>query len=285
MLPSDVSGSGLIAVGLVALLCLLGPLLVQIFWARGRRWLWAGFGLGVLTFTVTQLLIRIPLITVVLPVLPEWQALLSHAVWAALVLSFSAAVFEETGRLLVLTLFFRTRRRTQADGVAFGLGHGGIEAFVLVGLSLVGVLVMGILVKAGQWGSLTATMPPEAAAALQSQLGAVTVLAATAGGLERVAAVALHVGLSVLVLLGVERGRPVAAWLLAMLIHGVANFVAVVALTVWGWPVLAVEALLLVVAAIAIAWVVRIRPAFASGAGDRGDESPGESDQVARGEL
>ncbi|MDO5683541.1 MAG: YhfC family glutamic-type intramembrane protease [Propionibacteriaceae bacterium] len=262
MQPTDVSTGALVVVGVVALLCLIGPVLVQARWARGRHWLWTSFGLGILTFAVTQLLTRIPLITSVLPVLPEWRALLSHAVLAALVLGFSAALFEETGRLIVMSTVLKRHRRTHADGVAFGLGHGGLEAFVLVGLSLAGVLVLGIMVKMGRWGALAATMPPDAAAALATQLGGVSVLGAVAGGLERFSAIALHIALSVLVLLGIVRGKAGAAWLLAMVIHGGVNFIAVVALSVLGWPVLAVEGLLLGVAAISIAWVIRSRTRF-----------------------
>lgn len=269
MQPSDVSLPGLLTVGVVALVCLAGPLVVQARWARGRRWLWGAFGLGVLTFAVTQLLTRIPLLTAVLPALPEWRALLGNAVLSAVILSVSAALFEETGRLVVMSAFLRRERRTHADGVSFGLGHGGLEAFVLVGLSLAGVLVLGIAVRAGQWDALTAAMPPEAVAALGDQLAALTVLAPVAGALERVFAVALHVGLSVLILLGVVRGRPVVAWILALTVHAVVNLMAVLALTVWRWPVLAVEGLLLVVAVAAVVWVVRARAAFPAGSPGR----------------
>lgn len=242
---------------------------------------------------MSQLLTRIPLITGVLPALPEWRALLGNALLAAAVLSVSAALFEETGRLLVMSTVMRRARRSHADGVSFGLGHGGLEAFVLVGLGLASVLALGIAVRAGQWDALTAGMSDEGIAALRTQLGAVSASAAVTGALERVFAVALHVGLSVLVLLGVVRGRPLIAWAAAMAVHGVVNFVAVVALTVWGWPALAVEGLLFLVAVAAVVWVVRARRAFpadisaghsaGSGPPDRGDRRSGQGDEVGRG--
>lgn len=291
MQPSDVPVAGLVALGVAALVCLVGPLLVQARWARGRRRLWASFGLGALTFAVSQLLSRIPLITRVLPALPEWQALLGNAVSAAVVLSLSAAVFEETGRLIVMGTFLRRTRRTHADGVAFGLGHGGLEAFVLVGLGLAGLLVLGVAVRAGVGDALTAGMSDQALAALRTQLGGVSVSTAVMAVLERVSAVALHVGLSVLVLLGVVRGRPLIAWVLAMAVHTAVNFVAVVALTVWGWPAPAVEGLLFLVGIAAVVWVVRAGRAFpapapadrGSAPPDRGDRGPGQRDEVGRG--
>ena len=285
MQPTDVSTASLVAVGVVALFCLLGAVTVQIVWARRRRWLWISFGLGVFTFTVTQLLTRIPLVTAVLPALPEWRALLSNAWVAAIVLSFSAALSEETGRLIVMSTLLRRNRRTHADGVAFGLGHGGWEAFVLIGLSMVSVLVLGVMAKTGQWETLTATMPGEAAEALRVQLSELTVPAVVAGGLERVSAIALHIGLSVLVLLGVVRGRPGRAWLVALLVHGVVNLIATVALTIWGWPLFAIEGMLLVVGALSIAWVLRARSAFASAPSDGGHGGAGEGHEIPRAQL
>lgn len=46
-------------------------------------------------------------------------------------LSLTAGPFEETGRLLIMSHLLRRPRF--ADGVAFGLGHGGLEAAALVG--------------------------------------------------------------------------------------------------------------------------------------------------------
>lgn len=155
----QISIAVLLALGVVGLACLLGPLIVQFVWARHRPWLWASFAYGALTFAVSQLLTRIPLITNVLPVLPEWQAILANAVLSAVILGFSAGLFEETGRLIVMGTFFR-KRRTHADGVSFGLGHGGLEAGALVGLGMLSLAVLGLVVRSGGWANLAAGMPP-----------------------------------------------------------------------------------------------------------------------------
>ena len=284
----QISIAVLLALGVVGLACLLGPLIVQFVWARHRPWLWASFAYGALTFAVSQLLTRIPLITNVLPVLPEWQAILANAVLSAVILGFSAGLFEETGRLIVMGTFFR-KRRTHADGVSFGLGHGGLEAGALVGLGMLSLAVLGLVVRSGGWANLAAGMPPEAAAGLAGQLGGLTVGGALLGGVERVAAMVLHVALSLLVLLGITRGRGVLAWLLAILVHGTVNTAAVLALTVAGLPAAAVEAGLTVVAVGLLVWIVRIRglfepdrlrvtePSTTSGIDPTGSAEPGSS--------
>lgn len=257
----QISTAALLALGFVGLLCILGPLVVQFVWARRRPWLWAAFALGALTFAVSQLLTRIPLITSVLPVLPEWQAILANAVLSAVILGFSAGLFEETGRLIVMGTFFKNRR-THADGVSFGLGHGGLEAGALVGLGMLSLAVLGLVVRSGGWENIAGGLPPEAAAGLAQQLEGLTVSGALLGGVERVAALILHIALSLLILLGVTRGRGVAAWLLATLIHGTVNTGAVLALTVAGLPTAAVEAGLTVVAVGLLIWIIRVRGLF-----------------------
>lgn len=300
MIP-QVSPGALVALGLVGLACLLGPLAVQFFRARGRPWLWASFAFGVLTFAVSQLFTRIPLVTGLLPVLPEWQAVLANAVLSAVILGFSAGLFEETGRLIVMGMFFKNRR-THADGVSFGLGHGGLEAAVLVGLGMLSMAVLGLIVQSGGWDSIVAGAPPQAVEALRQQLGRLTAVGALLGGVERVTAVILHIALSLLILLGISRGRGVLAWLVAIVVHGGVNTAAVLALTVAGLPAVAVEAGLVVVAIGLLVWIVWIRRAFEpdqprrprrsaapagsppgpaappSGAGDRGEGGAGDLD-------
>ena len=94
--------------------------------------------LGAACFTVFQLLTRIPLLQVVLPrsaAYALFQA--SHPTAYLLLLCLSAGVFEECGRALTMRLFLRTS--APADAVSFGVGHGGIEAIALVGVSMIGI--------------------------------------------------------------------------------------------------------------------------------------------------
>ena len=98
--------------------------------------------LGAACFTVFQLLTRIPLLQFVLP---KWAGYVlfesAQPVWYLLLLSLSAGVFEECGRYLVMRLFLKTGG--PVDAVSFGVGHGGIEAVALVGVSLAYLLFTG----------------------------------------------------------------------------------------------------------------------------------------------
>ena len=251
----------LVAMGMVAVLCLVGPLIAQLLGNRRVGGTWAAFGLGVACFAITQLFTRIPLLGL-LQQWPPWVQLMAPALLGTTVLSVTAALFEETGRLVLMSRLLRRRRL--ADGVAFGLGHGGLEAASLVGVGMITNIVMAWQLNAGRWHELAAVMPPEVSRQLLDALTGATVTSVALGGLERVFAITLHVALSVLILRGITRGRAWHAWALAVLVHSVVNLVAVMMLTVWHWSPLAVEAFLGLVAMGCMGFLLRLRRNWAS---------------------
>ncbi|MEA5153183.1 YhfC family intramembrane metalloprotease [Raineyella sp.] len=213
---------------------------------------------GMLAFAASQLLTRLPLMAVVVPQLP-------HPVAAFLlsgpVASYTAGLFEETGRLVVMVLLLRRFHRW-VDGVAFGLGHGGLEAMALVGLTFVSDLVIAVMINTGGWSSLAAALPADRAQQIRDVMTGTAPTTFLAGGVERIGAIGVHVALSVLVLWGVHRSRKLLAWVLAVVLHGTVNLTAVLLagakVNLW-WIELAV----LVLAAALLALAVRLRPAFA----------------------
>ena len=204
----------------VGFLLVLGvPLTACIYylWKRdGRIWM---FFAGILSFTVSQLLIRIPLLQYAGKKW-EWLMLLPYT---SLVLYYgflglTAGLFEETGRWAAFGLMKRRRRTLDwKDALALGLGHGGVEA--------VWVAVSGLLA-----GSFDST-------ADGSQ--------ALLGGVERLCAMTLHVGFSFLIFKGVEE-KKARWWLLAMLLHGLADFQLVIGNLAVVEGLLAIEAVAVV---------------------------------------
>ena len=123
----------------------------------------------------------------------------------------TAGVFEECGRHIVLKYILK-KNRTRENAVLYGIGHGGIEILAVLLPSMVLYLVIAILFSAGNAGEALAALKiteETAAAALPS------VQAAAAFGygtmamnvLERLFAVLLHIGLSVVVFYGVKNGK------------------------------------------------------------------------------
>lgn len=158
---------------------------------------------GVCAFVISQMILRIPILNYVLPNM-DWYLVMetSYTLIYSLFLGFTAGLFEETARFIGFKTILKGKRKvTWESGVAFGMGHGGIEAMLLVGAGMVNELIKII----------------NSSAALDSSVTAVNVLI---GGFERVFAIAFHVGATLIVLYGIKvaKKRYLA---LAILIHGV----------------------------------------------------------------
>lgn len=225
----------------------------------GRRWpgVWRALWAGALAFVISQLLIRVPLMTLVVP---TWGADVSGFLLSGPVASYSAGLFEETGRLVMMLLLLKAFHRW-IDGVVFGVGHGGIEAIVLVGLSMVSNIVLAVLINIGQWPTIAATLPADAATQVFEALTTTPPALFLLAGAERLSAISLHVACSVLVLAGIVHRRKALAWLAAVLLHGTVNLLAVLGLAA-GWPALLVEILLAGIAILLWVGIARVRPWF-----------------------
>jgi len=106
----------------------------------------------------------------------------------------------------------------------YGLGHGGLESVLLVGLNLGAVLVLYVLLSRG----VSLPIPPAKLDLIRDHLSALTATRALAGGLERLFALCIQVALSLIVLQAFWRRN--LRWLAyAVALHFVVDFVAVMA--------------------------------------------------------
>src|SRR5574340_837637 len=91
---------------------------------------------------------------------------------------------------------FVWKDRRPQNALMMGLGHGGFESAVLVGLSLGVSAVLYVLLT----HQVQVPLPGEAVDAMRAQFKAVTPALSFAGGVERISAWGVHVGCSMLVL-------------------------------------------------------------------------------------
>ena len=135
-----------------------------------------------------------------------------------------AGVFEECGRCIVLRYVMK-KNRTRENAVMYGIGHGGIEILAVLLPSMILYLVIAVMFRSGDVESALRTLKiTEETAA--SALASVQAAAAFNYGLmalnviERLFAMLLHIGLTVIVYYGVvnsKKGCLPAAILLHML--------------------------------------------------------------------
>lgn len=196
------------------------PVAGVIFLMRKEKGTGKAFFWGALAFVVSQLLIRIPILQLLLPKF-AWFSVLPLYPWAyGLFLGVTAGLAEESARWIAMKLFLRERRSFE-HGLAFGLGHGGIEAMLLVGPNMIAGAVMTL---AGQ-----ATLFP-------ADWGSVLI-----AGAERIFAFAFHVGASLLILYGAREGKALWFWILAVVLHTVLDAAVVILPQIFGVGVLGIE--------------------------------------------
>lgn len=184
---------------LVIMICLLLPVGLMLLLMRKKSSIWLSFLIGMLAFVISQILLRMPLLNQLQGRLSFQFFVIRQPMLYVLLLAFSAGLFEEFARYLGF-LSVKKHHNSFYDALAFGLGHGGVEAFLLVGIPLLGVNA-GIQ---GVWLGL----------------------------LERCFAMLAHVMLSVIVWYGVKEQK-VRYVLLAVLVHTGLNCYPLLGTNIW----------------------------------------------------
>jgi uncharacterized membrane protein YhfC len=243
------------------IICFAAPILSFLLLRRRHARMAGPLVAGALAFYVSQMLIRIPLLQFGLPFLQKQGIEINGGFLYLLALSLSAGLFEETARVGAFRLLIK-ERRTWASGVAFGIGHGGIEAILLVGMTYVNNLVFSTLYNQGTLNVfLEGKVPPETVSAIVSALTGTSADQFFAAGLERLMTMAIHIALSLIVLEGILKGHTWLFWLLAVLLHGGVNLMSS-GLVAAGFGIWWSESALLVVAAIAVMYVFTSKRRF-----------------------
>jgi uncharacterized membrane protein YhfC len=213
------------ALAFSALFAILFPLVLAVIARRrlGVGWKYFFYGAGI--FFLFQLVTRLPIIAVLQAGLGQYINSSSVLLLLWLVfLSFSAGLFEEFGRYVGYRWLMPNDPKTWAVAVMFGLGHGGIESMLLVGVNNLASTALIFF-----YPLLSNILPGQQMAPVLQQLAAFSLapdwlplLAAW----ERLWTIFFHVALSVLVLQVFRRGSMRWLWL-AIGLHGAANLIIV----------------------------------------------------------
>ncbi len=223
-----------------AFLMLAMPLALGIFLAQRFGLSWGVFGAGAATFIASQVF-HIPFnIYLLSPLISSLNldpgpGSADLAIYGGL-LGFSAGIFEETARYLVLR-FWRKDVRTWRQSLMFGAGHGGIEAIIVGLLTFVGFLQL-VAFKNFSPQALESIASGKQLEALQTTLQSFWSLAwydHLWGGLERFSAILIHLSATVLVFQSLRR-KNLLWYLAAVLWHALVDFFAVFGLPTWGIP-------------------------------------------------
>lgn len=162
----------------------------------------------------------------------------------------AAALFEETGRLAAMKYCMK-KNLDKGNALMYGVGHGGAEAILIVGLVYVNNLITSVMINTGGIQLTMAQLDPEIQEAAYRQLQPLWQLPANGfylAGVERMSAIVLQISFSVLVYKFVNtRQKKFFAW--ALMLHFLVDFVTVVTAGA-GVPSWAVELEIIVMAVV-----------------------------------
>ncbi len=163
----------------------------------------------------------------------------------ALLLGLFPGVFEETGRFVAFKTVLR-KYKNRETSISYGLGHGFIEVIILVGFSYLTYVSYAEMINNGTFGSVVELVRAQS----PEQVGQLTLLAEQLTAIrftdillvfmERSFAVLFHMGCSILVFYSARDAKRIWLYPLAVLLHSLMDFVAVLysfgllSIPVWG---------------------------------------------------
>ncbi len=173
--------------------------------------------IGAATFAISALIVEAAVHRLILT--PEVYAyMLKNPLLYGLYGGLMAGLFEESGRFGAFKLM-RRKYNTSGDALSYGLGHGGGEAVIIFGFTILNSVVMAIMINSGTISSLNGLIPNEQLQTTVNNLVATPPAMFLVGALERMGAVAFHMGASILVYLAASRRASFWFYPLAILLH------------------------------------------------------------------
>jgi uncharacterized membrane protein YhfC len=142
---------------------------------------------------------------------------------------FMAGVFEETARFVSFKIL-KKKYNGIGTGFAYGIGHGGIESIILVGLTMVNTIILSIMLNMGNIETITGKLQGETLNQVNMQITSLLTTAPYSfliGGAERFFAIGVQLSLSVIVYYSVYGKNKLWLYPFAILLHAAVDIPAV----------------------------------------------------------
>lgn len=147
------------------------------------------FILGALCFIISQPLLRLPILNYLQGSTKFTLFYTLNPLLVGILIAFSAGIFEEGFRFLFKSYLLKPVKTDILEAITFGLGHGLAEAIIILGPFLFTVPFQSL----------------------------------TLGILERILAIILHIGLTVIVWNGFQLNKKIKYLIIAIVLHGSVN--------------------------------------------------------------
>lgn len=191
------------------------------------------------------------------------KGLITNTIVLAIYGALAAGVFEEGGRLLAFSTLLKNNSQWK-DGIAYGIGHGGIETILIGGFSYLTNLIYSNLINSGMFDTVFGSqLSEEQLSQINDLKEALLGLSGTTviiGMLERIFAFGIQIALTLIVLYAIRKQKHIYV-LIAVLLHALVDFPA--ALFQMGiLNLYAVESIAFVLFIASVVFIVRSRKLF-----------------------
>ena len=228
------------------------PVVIALIWKIKKKEPITTILVGAGAFLLFALILEKPIQNVL--VFPTTMGLPDHAlslffaanpVLLSLVAGLFPGVFEETGRLVAYKTLLKKRTQRETS-ISYGIGHGGIEVVLILGLNFVNYIIYALMINTGAFGAVVEQVAAQAPEQLAQLDTIVTILTTFSIGtlainvFERVFAVMFHVGASILVFYACKDKKKFWLYPLAIVLHTAMdsvlalNIFGVISISAWG---------------------------------------------------
>ena len=228
-----ISYGAIFGIILTLLVTLILPLMIYVIYGlcNRKKGVWTAWLLGAAGFFVFQVILRMPILSLVQAIPGFVNVITDYYVLYCLVLALTAALFEVVARFLVAKIL--QKKLNYQRGVAAGLGHGGIEAMIIVGMTYVNNLIFAIMIKTGAFHELMWSVADrEGFSDTFGMLGEIeqTMVSTPAyafylAGYERILTMIFHMAMSLIVCWFVYKKKAFVGVLIAFVSHFLVDFI------------------------------------------------------------
>lgn len=228
LLTLKVSAASLVCMCASAAIAILLPIILFLIFRNKYNARAIPMVAGMVSFFVFALLLE-PLFLSLLPldsVMGIYPTPAGNIAMYVIIGCLASGVFEETGRFIAIRWLLRKNNGGIDTPLSYGVGHGGIEAILLVGLPLISLIASSFILNSGGMGGALASLSEgDAASQAVAMIDIVQENPAMflAGGIERVTAIAFHICASTLVWLAATKRGKLWLYPAAILIHAAFN--------------------------------------------------------------
>jgi len=218
-----VNSASIISAGISGTMCFLFPIIVLIYFKKKEKINLKPVIIGAIIFFIfTQILEKLLHIVVI------GNNLIKNPIFFSIYGALAAGIFEEVGRFIAFETVLKNNHEWK-DGIAFGIGHGGIEAIIIGVISNVQFIIYSNLINRGLFDTNIVSKVPASKANQLYQLKEILIQTPASNFIitfiERIFAFGIQIALTMIVLYAIKYRKNIYLFI-AILVHALIDFPA-----------------------------------------------------------